>query len=62
MANKYNGYIYDICSWGVTVAWNDGTHEEIYYNDYWNRQELYDILDNNMIADNYEEYRRAENE
>ena len=64
MANKYNGYIYDVCSWGVIVAWKTeehyGEHEEFYYNDYFNRQELFDILDNNFIADSYTDYIEGE--
>jgi len=64
MANRYNGYIYDTCSCGVTVAWKTeeryGEHEEFLYNDYFNRQEFYDFLDNNLIADNYKDYIKGE--
>jgi len=60
MNNIYEGYIYDSCSWGFIIAWNDGSHEEIYYNDFRDREDINDWLYNNNIADNFEEYKKGE--
>ena len=51
---KYDGYIYDQCSWGATVAWSDGTHEEVIRNEW--GEDYEDWFKNNNIADSYEEY------
>lgn len=64
MTNIYNGYVYDVCLWGVTVVWKTEERgeelEEFLYNDYPDRQELYDILDKNLIAYSYADYIEGE--
>ena len=64
MTNKYDGYIYDSCSWGVTVAWTDderyGIHEEFIYNDFCDNEDFEDFMYFSNIAINYEEYKKGE--
>lgn len=66
--NKYNGYIYDECSWGMTIFWEDDAHDwdnsvqEVYYNEFRDMFEVRDWLHNNKIARSLQEYHTGDEE
>ena len=60
MANKYDGYIYDSCSWGFTISWNNGEHEDFMNNEFRGNEDFEDFMYHNNLAYNYEEYKKGE--
>lgn len=58
--NKYKGYVYDVCHWGMTIAWNSGDHIEYIANDWGGWSELWDMVDVWNVAHNWEDYKAGE--
>lgn len=55
----FKGYVYDVCSWGVTIHWKSGEVTEMLFNEERSRAEFWERLESMNIAPDYKTYKEG---